>query len=37
MIRSEVKNKNSLQKFETEIRKWALENLEIFVGYTYRI
>ena len=33
MIPLEIKNINSLQKFKTEIRKWALEN---FSCYLYR-
>ena len=31
MIPSEIKNINSLQKFKTEIRKWASENCSCYL------
>ena len=35
MIPLEIKNINSLQKFKTEIRKWALENCSCYLCPPY--
>ena len=35
MIPLEIKNINSLQKFKTEIRKWALENCSCYLCRSY--